>query len=113
MGVFPSTLKSKALCVYFQMYSPLRMILLPIPCWKPAWNSLRNPGCRIPETPLVQFSSGARNDFVHPSLDSTRFSLNGVSRVRAYEMRKTVEEGFTLYAIPMRGCVWLASVRPL
>ncbi len=32
MGVLPSTLKSKALCVYFQMYSPLTTSLLPKAC---------------------------------------------------------------------------------
>src|ERR1700759_4156903 len=58
MGVLPRTLKSKALCVYFQMYSPLMTAFLPKACWKPAWNSLRKPG-------------------------STRYSLKGVSNVLA------------------------------
>src|SRR5277367_1901908 len=77
IGVLPSTLKSKALCVYFQMYSPLKTAYRPKACWKPAWNSLRKPGCRIPSTPGVQSRSGARTSFVHPVLESTRFSLNG------------------------------------
>ena len=36
MGVLPSTLKSKALWVYFQMYSPLTTTCLPKACCKPA-----------------------------------------------------------------------------
>src|ERR1700749_803885 len=78
MGVLPRTLKSKALCVYFQMYSPLMTAFLPKACWKPAWNSLRKPGCRLPDTPGVQASSGERTALLHPSLDRTRFSLKGV-----------------------------------
>ena len=83
MGVLPSTLKSKALCVYFQMYSPLTTKYLPKACWRPAWNSLRKPGCRVPATPGVQASSGASTALAQPWLESTRFSLKGVSSVRA------------------------------
>ena len=83
IGVLPSTLKSKALCVYFQIYSPLTTTLLPNACCRPAWNSLRNPGAMVFETPVLQFSSGDNTAFSHPSLESTRFSLKGVSSVRA------------------------------
>src|SRR5271154_39968 len=44
IGESPSTLKSKALCVYFQMYSPSTTRYLLKACWRPAWNSLRVPG---------------------------------------------------------------------
>ena len=44
IGELPSTLKSKALCVYFQMYSPSTTRYLLKPCCSPAWNSLRVPG---------------------------------------------------------------------
>src|ERR1035437_10552504 len=79
MGVLPRTPKSKALWVYFQMYSPLNTAHLPKACCNPAGNSLRNPGCSVPDTPGVQFSSGASTAFEHPVLDNTRFSLKGVS----------------------------------
>src|SRR5580693_1612084 len=96
MGVLPSTLKSKALWVYFQMYSPLTTACLPNACCTLAWNSLRKPGCSVPETPGVQSSSGASTSLLQPWLDSTRFSLNGVSSVRAYETPNTVFVGFRL-----------------
>src|ERR1700678_4243226 len=88
MGVFPSTLKSKALCVYFQMYSPLTTACFPKACCKLAWNSLRKPGWRFvdtgdPATVDEQASRGASTALEQPWLDRTRFSLNGVSRVRA------------------------------
>ena len=57
--------------------------VFPAACWKPAWNSLRKPGWSVPETPGVQASSGAKTGLEHPELDRTRFSLNGVSKVRA------------------------------
>src|SRR5579875_2383062 len=44
IGVAPSTLKSYALCVYFQMYSPLSTKCLPSACCRPACASLRKPG---------------------------------------------------------------------
>src|SRR6202453_3935020 len=88
MGVLPSTLKSKALWVYFQMYSPLTTACFPKACCTLAWNSLRKPGCRFfdttdPATVDEQASSGASTGLEQPWLDRTRFSLNGVSRVRA------------------------------
>src|SRR5271154_556189 len=83
IGVLPRTLKSKALWVYFQMYSPLKTIFLPKACCKPAWNSLRKPGCSVPCTPGVQESRGDNTSLAQPWLESTRFSLNGVSSVRA------------------------------
>src|ERR1700677_3035587 len=103
MGVLPRTLKSKALWVYFQMYSPLKTTFLPRACCKLVWNSLRKPGLMVGETPEEQLSSGERTAFAQPSLDRTRFSLNGVSRVRAYEMLATVPVRLMLYAIPVRG----------
>src|ERR1700752_4238209 len=66
MGVLPRTLKSKALCVYFQMYSPLMTAFLPKACWKPAWNSLRKPGWSVPETPGVHASRGESTSLLHP-----------------------------------------------
>src|ERR1700728_968890 len=83
MGVLPSTLKSKALWVYFQMYSPLTTACLPKACCTLAWNSLRKPGCRFADTtePLTvdeQASNGASTGLEQPWLDRTRFSLNGV-----------------------------------
>src|SRR4051812_47108667 len=44
IGVFPRTLKSYALWVYFQMYSPENKTYFPKPCCNPAWNSFRHPG---------------------------------------------------------------------
>src|SRR5580658_3693766 len=81
MGVLPRTLKSKALWVYFQMYSPLTTACFPKACCKPAWNSLRKPGSSVPETPAEHKSNGASTAFEHPLFDSTRFSLKGVSSV--------------------------------
>src|SRR5271156_3775005 len=83
MGVLPRTLKSNALCVYFQMYSPLNTTFFPKACCRPAWNSLRNPGCSVPCTPAEQESRGDNTALAQPWLESTRFSLNGVSSVRA------------------------------
>src|SRR3984957_3198298 len=113
IGVLPSTLKSKALWVYFQMYSPLKTKCLPKPCCSPAWNSLRKPGCRIVETPGEHASSGLRTALPQPTLESTRFSLNGVSSVRAYDVRNTVPVFFTVYAMPTRGSACRAIARPL
>ena len=36
IGVLPSTLKSYAPCVYFQMYSPSTTKYRPKACWRPA-----------------------------------------------------------------------------
>src|ERR1700739_4831043 len=44
IGVEPRMLKSYPLWVYFQMYSPEKTRYLPKACWKPAWNSFRQPG---------------------------------------------------------------------
>src|SRR5580658_5313537 len=44
IGVAPSTLKSNALCVYFQMYSASSTKWRPTLCCTPVWNSLRKPG---------------------------------------------------------------------
>src|SRR5271155_1459637 len=86
MGVSPSTLKSYALCVYFQMYSPSITRNRPNACWRPAWNSLRNPelnGVELTQgltvEDIIAFTTGS----LHPTLARTRFSLKGVSSVRA------------------------------
>src|SRR5271165_499356 len=96
IGVLPSTLKSYPLCVYFQMYSPSNTRNRPKACCKPAWNSLRKPGFNAPLDKPVQERSGDRTAFSHPVLDRIRFSLKGVSKVRAYERRSTVLLGLML-----------------
>ena len=86
IGVLPSTLKSYALCVYFQMYSASTTKYLPKACSKPAWNSLRQPGLSgVVDTHglMVLDMSALITGSLHPRLESTRFSLNGVSSVRA------------------------------
>src|SRR5579875_414642 len=97
IGVAPSTLKSYALCVYFQMYSPDSTNRFPMPCCKPACASFRKPGLNGagkhgPTVEKIAFSTAS----LHPVAESTRFSLNGVSCVRAYETRSTVPVFFTL-----------------
>src|SRR5215471_16568868 len=96
MGVLPRTLKSNALRVYFQMYSPLATKCLPTACCTLTWYSLRNPGCSVVATPGVQLSSGDSTASAHPLLASTKFSLNGVSSVRAYDALSTVPVRLTL-----------------
>src|ERR1700733_13622190 len=96
MGVAPNTLKSYALCVYFQMYSPEKTRYFPKACWSPAWNSLRQPGLNGVIFDPVQRRRGLSTGLPHPWLDNTRFSLKGVSMVRAYETRRTVLVRFTL-----------------
>src|ERR1700745_991727 len=44
IGVLPRMLKSYALWVYFQTYSPENTRYRPKACSSPAWNSLRQPG---------------------------------------------------------------------
>src|SRR5580704_10245468 len=87
IGVLPRTLKSKALCVYFQMYSPSRTKYRPNACERPAWNSLRWPGLSgVVDThapPGTGVWSALITGSLHPRLARTRFSLNGVSMVRA------------------------------
>jgi hypothetical protein len=44
------------------MYSPEKTMYFPKACWKPAWNSLRQPGLKIEQTiaakpKLVQIST--------------------------------------------------------
>ena len=51
--------------------------------------------CAIPEAAVSlpdaeHPSSGFRTALLHPTLDTIRFSLNGVSNVRAYDARKIV-----------------------
>src|SRR5215472_7164281 len=46
IGVFPRILKSYALCVYFQTYSPEKTTYRPKDCSSPARNSLRHPGLK-------------------------------------------------------------------
>src|ERR1700683_4348321 len=83
IGVLPSTLKSKPLCVYFEIHSPEKTRYFPKACSRPAWNSLRKPTLNGLATGAVQRSSGAKMELPHPSLESIRFSLKGDSRVRA------------------------------
>src|SRR5580658_11321818 len=66
MGVLPRTEKSKALWVYFQMYSPEKTKWLVMVCWRPAWNSLRKPGWRVVLTPGEQIRSSASTLFPQP-----------------------------------------------
>src|SRR5271157_1060516 len=113
IGVLPKTLKSKALLVYFQMYSPSTVRYFPKACCSPAWNSLRDPGdsgvvLHAPRVDISAFTTGS----LHPRLESTRFSLNGVSMVRAYEARTTVLVALMWYAAPSRGSSAVAEVRP-
>src|SRR5881227_72522 len=62
MGVFPRMLKSYALWVYFQMYSPEKTRYLPNACCIPTWNSFRQPGLKGvafgAEQPSSGFSTG-------------------------------------------------------
>jgi hypothetical protein len=74
---------------------------------------LRYPGESVPELPAWHRSSGFTTAFRHPRLDSTRFSLNGVSSVRAYDPRSTVFVRLMLYDPPSRGSAWFASLKPL
>src|SRR5207237_962654 len=83
-------LKSYALWVYFQMYSPEKTRYFPKACCKPAWNSLRQPGDSGVEFAAAQPRSGFSTTLSQPTLERTRFSLNGVSSNRASEIRKSV-----------------------
>src|ERR1700756_5741064 len=89
-GVAPNTPKSYALCVYFQMYSPEKTRYLPNACCSPAWNSLRQPGLKGVTAFVKQTRRGFSTGSAHPVLESTRFSLKGVSSIRAYDTRRTV-----------------------
>src|SRR5580698_8823385 len=115
IGVLPSTLKSYARCVYFQMYSPSTTRYFPKACCRPAWNSLRQPGpSGVVEAhgAIVARLRALITGSLHPKLERTRFSLNGVSKVRAYETRRTVLVGLMLYAMPRRGSTWCAVTMP-
>ena len=93
IGESPNTLKSKPRCVYFQMYSPSTTRYLLKTCSSPAWNSLRVPGVNgtlLTQGLIVDDMSALITGSVHPLLARIRFSLNGVSMVRAYETRNTV-----------------------
>src|SRR5581483_2268136 len=83
IGVFPRMLKSYALWVYFQMYSPEKTTYLPNACCNPAWNSLRQPGLKGVVPDAEQPSKGFRTALLQPTLATTRFSLKGVSSTRA------------------------------
>src|SRR5437660_2801493 len=113
IGVLPRMLKSYALWVYFQMYSPENTRYLPTACCNPAWNSLRQPGLKgvVPEE--AHPSSGFNTGLSQPTLATIRFSLKGVSSTLAYEARKTVLVRLMLYATPRRGCASLWVVKPL
>ena len=93
MGELPRMLKSKPRCVYFQMYSPSTTRYLLKACSRPAWNSLRVPGLSgvvVTQGLMVDDMIALITGSVHPLLARIRFSLNGVSMVRAYEARSTV-----------------------
>ena len=47
IGVLPSTLKSYALCVYFQMYSPSKTTCFPNACCKPGMKFIAKAGTQI------------------------------------------------------------------
>jgi hypothetical protein len=113
IGVFPRTLKSYALWVYFQMYSPENTRYFPSACCNPAWNSLRQPGLKGVVPVEAQPSSGFNTGLSQPKLATIRFSLKGVSSTLAYEARRTVLVRLMLYATPRRGCASLCVVRPL
>src|ERR1700722_15765057 len=103
------------------MYSPEKTRYFPKACCRPTWNSLRQPGLNGVMLDPLQARSGLSTGLPHPSLESTRFSLNGVSMVRAYETRRTVFVRLTLYATPRRGsasrcvvqrCRWTGQIIP-
>src|SRR6266705_1289383 len=79
MGVFPRMLKSYALCVYFQRYSPSITRCFPNACCSPAWNSFLNPAGEFAGTHGIK---AAITSTLQPVVATTRFSLNGVSNVR-------------------------------
>src|ERR1035441_5753467 len=86
------------------MYSASTVRYLPKACCSPTWNSLRVPGesgvaLHAPRVDISALTTGS----LHPRLDSTRFSLNGVSMVRAYENRTTEWVALMWYAAPRRG----------
>src|ERR1700675_1011198 len=89
-GVLPNTPKSYALWVYFQTYSPEKTRYRPNACWMPTWNSLRQPGLKGVAALEEKIRSGLSTGSAHPLLERMRFSLNGVSMIRAYEARSTV-----------------------
>src|SRR3954463_12076083 len=83
IGELPSTLKSYALCVYLVMYSPEATRYLPNACSRPTWNSLRQPVRSGVRSEALQPKSGFSTTLAQPTLETIRFSLNGVSRRRA------------------------------
>src|SRR6266852_5334252 len=80
MGVLPKMLKSYALWVYFHKYSPSTTRYFPKACCNPAWNSFLNPAGELAGT---QGMSAAITSTLQPVVATTRFSLKGVSKVRA------------------------------
>src|SRR5580765_5404266 len=82
-GVLPNTPKSYALWVYFQTYSPENTRYRPRACCRPTWNSLRQPGLKGVTRFEEQVRRGFNTGSAHPVLESTRFSLKGVSNIRA------------------------------
>ena len=83
MGVLPRTLKSKALWVYFQMYSPLTTASFAEGLLQAGVELVAEAGLERSRRRRVQASRGASTAFEQPWLERTRFSLKGVSRVRA------------------------------
>ena len=70
VGVFPDVLAGKTR-------------YLPKACSSPAWNSLRQPGVNGVGFIAAQPRSGFSTALSQPMLESTRFSLKGVSSTRA------------------------------
>src|ERR1039458_131657 len=99
MGLVPNTLKSYPLWVYFQMYSPLKTKYLLKACCSPAWNSLRKPGVRgevVQAKPWARVMIALTTRSEHAVPERIRFSLKGLSSVRAYEICNTVFVGLML-----------------
>ena len=104
MGVLPRILKSKALCVYFQMYSPLDHGMLSEALLQAGVELIAETGLKRSLATLADRNSGANTALEQPLLESTRFSLNGVSKVRAYsETLSTVLEGLMCVSAPNVG----------
>ena len=80
IGVLPSTLKSKALCVYFQIYSPLTHRPLSDCLLKTRVEFVAIARVECPNDSWGARKQWRQNCIETPLLESTRFSLKGVSR---------------------------------
>src|SRR6267142_2828378 len=72
------------------MYSPEKTKYRPTLCSTPAWNSFRHPGLNGVRFGALQPSKGFRTASPHPMLESTRFSLKGVSSARVGDAKNRV-----------------------